>query len=441
MKYKYLKLITITLAGIIAALSIYLLTQQYQKREDNFSDYKTGVSYPTNPITLQMWLPSDEKHNFESTIDEFRKIHPSVTFDIKYFDVANYQNKLIEASNTTTLPDLFVFRDDGLPLYKKNIAPAPESVFTKDQFDNTFCKFANQQLLENNNIFGAPLGLATLGIIYNKQKFEEADIQNSPDTWDSFVEENNKLRKKDGENLFASGVALGTSSIRNYNDIISILMMQNGAIMTDLPPTKATFQIPQANGYSSSSKALAFYASFAQPTKQNYSWSDALGSSISAFSDNKTGLIIDYPMTIKQIKASNKEIKTEFGGLPQINTNQPINYGILLTGGVAKNSKYSEIAWDFWGFATSKTAQRDFSIKSYWPASRKDLIKEQLNDKDLDIFAKQSESATSWYKGVNYQVNNELKVMLNEYLRGLDVQISVNNAASKITKEIQTSNK
>ncbi len=440
MKYKYLKLLAVVMAGAIVAMAIYLITAQYQIKKDSFTDYKTGVTYPTSPITLKLWLPTDEKNNLDSTIDEFRKIHPSVTFETEYIDTASYQAKLLDATKTSTLPDLFVYRNDGLPLYKSALATAPESIFTIKQYSDTFSPFASQQLVSNNSIYGAPLGLATLGMIYNKDRFSQASITTPPTTWDEFQKTNDALRKKDGQNLYSSGVALGTSAIRNYPDIISVLMMQNGASMTNDPPTQATFQLQQSDGYQPSAKAVAFYASFAQPTKQNYSWSDNLGSSINALSQNKTALIVDYPMAAKQVATLNSNMQLGFAPLPQTNPSSPVNYGVILSGGVGKNTQYSEIAWDFWGFATSKTAQRQFSIQSFWPASRKDLIKEQLNDKDLNSFAKQSVTAKSWYKGVNYAVNADFVDMLNSYLLGLDAQTAVNNTAVKVTVEIQKSN-
>lgn len=440
MKYRLLKIIAIVLAAAIVALAIFYFTQQYQNREDNYSDYKTGVTYPTSPVNLSMWMPADEKGSIESVIEEFKKIHPSVTINVEYFDTSAYQGKLLESAQNQTLPDIFVFRNDGLPLYKKNLTPAPNTVFTKDQYTKTFAKFASQQLVSGDSILAAPLGIATLGLVYNQQRFNQANISNPPRSWTEFESTNNSLRKKEGENLFDSGVALGTAGVRNYPDIISVLMMQNGAVMTNQPPTMATFQLPQADGYQSAAKALAYYASFSQPNKQNYSWSDSLGSSLSALAQNKTALVIDYPMAAKQIASLNSNMQISFASLPQTNPSSPINYGVVLAGGVSNVSKNSEIAWDFLGFATSKTAQRQFSLQSLWPASRLDLIKEQQNDKDLSVFANQINSAQSWYKGINYAVNADFASMLNSYLLGLDAQTAVNNTATQTSAEIQKSN-
>lgn len=438
MKNRALTIIAILLGAFIVGAVIYLVTQR--TAQEQIGSYQTGVAYPTGPISLSLWLPIDEKDNLEPIIAEYNKIHPNVSIVVEYSDNTQYQTKLLNAISTNTAPDMFVYRGNGLPLYKKAISPAPDSVMGVKDFGNTFAEFSTKQLISNNSVYGIPLGIATLAQIYNTQRFSDANISQASKDWNEFVSNNTKIRKLDGTNLVNSGVALGTPAIRNYPDIISILMIQNGATMTNQPPTQATFDQPISGGYYPAAKSLAFYTSFAQPNKQNYSWNDSLGDSTNALATNKTALIIDYPMAIKQIRKTSPSLGIAAASLPQTNPDVPINYGVTLAGSVSTNSKLSEIAWDFWGFATTKPAQTIYSQNSMWPASRKDLIEDQKNDKDLSVFAKQISTATDWYKGYNYQTNAELTAMLGYYLSGLDPQITVKNAATNITKSIQLSN-
>lgn len=439
MRNKYLKLSALILASAALFFAVYIITQK--NPQQSIGNYKTSVVYPTTPITMSLWLPSDEADGLNYIVDQYQQIHPNVTVRAEVIDSASYQAKLVRAITDNNLPDLFVFRDDGLAAYKTNLAPAPTQVFSVDAYNSTFISFGTKQLVSGNVISGAPLGIATLGLIYNQSRFGQASISSPPKTWVDFNNTNDKLRQKSGENLYQSGVALGTATIHSYPDIISVLMMQNGATMTDQPPTKATFEQPDATGYYSSAKAVSYYASFAQPSKSNYSWSDSLGDSISAFAQNKTALIVDYPMSAKLAYKQNPSLSVGLASLPQTNTASPINYGTLLVGGVSKNSKNVDIAWDFWGFATSKEVQKQFSLKNYWPPSRKDLNSEQLNDNVLSPFIKQSSTATDWFKGINYDTNNALREMMNNYLTGLDSQIVVNNASTKVTGSIQQANK
>lgn len=440
MKNKYLKIAAIILGTVVLIVAIFLFTQRAQISEDAASTYKANVTYPTSPLTLTLWMPSEEKGNLEEVIAEYKKIHPNMNVQVDYIESSAYQARLLQASSNQTLPDLFVFRNDGLPLYLKNLQPAPNSVFTAEQYNQTFADFATKKLVSGNTIYGAPLGLATLGLVYNKDRLNQANATTLPTTWQEFEKTNDALRKKEGQNLFVSGVALGTANIRNYPDIISALMMQNGATMTNQPPTQATFSTADSSGYPAAAKAVEFCASFAQPARQNYSWSDSLGGSIEALASSKTAMIVDYSMGARQAQKQNGNINIGMAALPQTNVNSPLNYGNILTGGVAKTSKNAEIAWDFWGFSTSKEMQKKFSLVSFWPASRKDLIKEQLNDQDLAPFARQSSSAADWYKGINYATNADFREMLNNYFAGLDSKIVVNNANTKVTGQIQASN-
>lgn len=438
MRNRYIKLLALIISSIALFFAIYIITQK--PYNTNLSDYKTSVVYPTTPVSLSLWLPSDEKGNLDFIVDQYQNVHPNVKVSIEYVDINNYQARVLQAIAENKLPDLLVFRDDSLPLYKNSLQSAPTSVYTPDQFSSTFADFATKQLVVGNTIYGAPLGIATLGLIYNQNRFDQAKITSPPTNWVEFDTVNDKLRQKTDQTLFESGVAFGSPNIHSYPDIISVLMMQNGATMTNQPPTKATFEQPDSTGYYSGAKALAYYASFAQADKANYSWSDSLGDSVSALAQNKTAAIIDYPMAAKTVADQNPTLPIRFSTLPQTNSNKAINYGTFLIGSVSKTTKTPNIAWDFWGFTTTKQAQRDFSTKSYWPASRKDLVSEQTSNNILSPFAKQISTAQDWYKGLNLVTNANLREMLNSYLSGLDSQVVVNNASTKVTSSIEQAN-
>ncbi len=439
MKHRYLKLTALILGGLIVATLIYVLTQSSGLFTSPSIEYQSKVVYPTSPITLSYWLPSDESGNLDAVLANYKRLHPNVTVNITYIDPANYQAKVLQAQAASTLPDMFGFRNDGLPLYQKSLQPAPESVITAEQFNQTFADFASKSLVSSKNIYGMPFGIATLGLFYNTDAFKKANISSPPSTWQEFDKANSSVRNKQGQTLYSSGTALGTAAVHSYPDIISMFMMQNGAVMTNSPPTKATFQLADSTGYSSGSKALEYYASFAQPSKENYTWSDALGSSVTAFANGKTQMMIDYPMVAKTLRKQNTNLPFTMVALPQTNPKTPLNYGVIFTQGVSKTSKNSEIAWDFLGFATSKNQQLLYSQASLWPAARRDLIAQQYNNKDLAPFARQIATASDWYRGINYATNNNLREMVNNYLAGYDSKIATNLAAAAVTLEIQKS--
>jgi multiple sugar transport system substrate-binding protein len=440
MKHRYLKLAALILGGLAVVIIIYVLTQSNGLLAGIAPDYQSSVQYPTTPLTLTYWLPSDEAGYLDEVVANYKKVHPNVTVDIHYIDTASYQTQVLQAQVAGTLPDIFGFRDDGLPLYKKSLATAPSSVITSSQFGQTFADFATKKLVEGNTVYGIPFGIGTLGLIYNTDSFKKAGVKDVPTTWQQFDAVNKQLTNKQTTNLYSSGAALGTATVHNYADIISMFMMQNGATMTNTPPTKATFELADSTGYASGSKALEYYASFGQPAKTNYTWSDSLGGSVAAFAGGKTQMIIDYSTTARSITKQNPSLKFAMAALPQTNPNNPLNYGVVFTQGVSKTSKNTEIAWDFLGFASSKKQQQLYSQASLWPAARKDLIAAQTNDKDLAPFAKQIATANDWYRGINYATNADLRDMLVNYLSGYDSKIAVNLASAAVTAEITKSN-
>jgi len=84
-------------------------------------------------------------------------------------------------------------------------------------------------------IYGLPLTVDTLVMYYNKDLLNSAGIPEPPNNWKTFQESMRKLVKLDREgNILVSGAAIGTgANVERAGDILSLLMMQNGAKMTD----------------------------------------------------------------------------------------------------------------------------------------------------------------------------------------------------------------
>lgn len=432
----FITLVVILGLGLIGFLiGSYFLTPKPKPTAP--SGYSPKVSYPNGPIKLTYWRTVDGKDVFRPILAKWQLYHENVKVEIVDIPYAEYDNKLSQAAKTNTLPDMFMVRSDWLARYKNNITPSPEAVFSLEDYKKTFAQVVASDLIVNDRIMAVSYGVPTLGLYYNADLFSKAGIQGPPQNWQELVDANAKLAKKSGDGLLSSGIALGTARVANASSIMPLLMMQNGAVMTNSPPTEATFQKPTSDNYPSSSKALDFYTSFAKPSKSTFSWSDGFGDSTQAFIGSKTAMIIDYPYRYLYIKSQAPNLNFKMAKIPQLNSNSPVNYTEYWAEAVSNTTRYPEVAWDFYNFMTSYEIMNLYSVPTMKPASRLDLAADQSKDSLIGPFAAQVASAQNYYKGNNYTSDAAILEMINNALAGFDPAIAVRTASDKVTASIK----
>ncbi len=398
--------------------------------------YKPKASYPNGPIKLSYWRTADGSEVFKPILERWNAIHPSVAIEVVNIPLAEYDKRLADALSSGNMPDMFMLRSDWLPRYKAIIKPSPQAIFTVDDYKKTFASILVKDLTDDEDVLAVSYGVPTLGLFYNTDKFASAGITSPPADWPALLDANSKLALKASNGLIRSGIALGTEKISNASSIMALLMMQNGAVMTDTPPTKATFELPTGPGYPSSAKALDFYTSFAKPGKSSYSWNDGFGDSTQAFALGKTAMMIDYPYRYLQLTKQAPNLKFKMAKVPQVNGDYPVNYSEYWAEAVSKTSGYSDIAWDFYNFATSYEIMNLYSAPTMKPASRLDLAKAQGQDSIIGPFAEQVASAQGYYKGNGATTDVAFISMISTALSGFDSAIAVRIASERVTESI-----
>ncbi len=403
------------------------------------ADSTSRVVYDDKPVRLTYWRTWQEAAMIQPIVDEFQKLHPNVAIEIRDIDLGSYDTELTRAAQTGNLPDIFSVQNDWLPRYVEYTTPAPETVYTEKVYKDTFVDVAQEELLYNGKIHGVTLGVSTLGLYYNQEIFRQAGLE-PPQNWEQFVEVSRKLTQKNGATITRSGAALGTSNVHQAADIQAALILQNGAKLTDSPPTRSLIAQPSSDGYAAGAKALDFYASFARPSLQNYAFSDALGYTVEAFAKGQVAMMINYPFKEPELnnykRTVNPGLDYRTAKLPQIAGEKEVNFAQFWAEAVNKNSLHSEIAWDFIRFAATKDNQRTYNKASYRPTSRKDLITEQKGDEYLGAFVSQLGTAQTFYRGndketIGYFYNTNVSI-----LSGLDAQLAAKNLERKVTEVV-----
>ncbi len=405
-------------------------------------------STPAYKIDLEIWGVFDSSDTLEKLTSAYRQINPYIG-DIKYrkFTVDSYKSDLVNALASGQGPDIFWINNAWGPSFKDKIEPAPDWMLGEKEFRDNFVDVAANDFIIDKKIYAVPLSVDSLALYYNKDIFNAAGITRPPGTWEEFNDDVQKITKIDqSDNIVQAGAAMGTAyNINRSTDILSLLMMQNGAQMTSANNLDAVFDKPiDAGGRSvrAGENALEFYTQFAKRNSSVYTWNSRMHYSIDAFYEGTAAMMINYSWQYSTIKSKNSKLNFGIANVPQLSLGNPINYANYWGLSVAKNKvltdalransaqnglndgNYSKLrtheAWQFLRYLTLKTngsitlyngisgtnaafAVKDNPAETYMnetekPAARKDLIEKQKRDPILGPFAYGNLIARSWYE-------------------------------------------
>lgn len=453
-----------------------------------------GSSAPPKPVTLQYWRIQDDAADLDSAIDAYKKLHPNVNVVVTTQREQDYDRTLLEAFAQNKGPDLFSIPNVWLGEWKAKLLAMPkettvatQQVNAKQQvvtvkqkqptmsvldFTNRYVEGVTKDLITQYvekpgaapvpQIIGLPLSADTLALFYNRDMLKRGNIEKPPITWQDLQDDAVKLTvfdtPTDATNTNApaqnfgnegpkaikqSGAALGLGkNVMNNVDILSALMWQNGAMMSDESGyayfanyTPATSEKANPPGV----EALIFYQSFAIPGSTNYSWNAQMPQSLDAFIAGKTAFYFGYPNDIGIIRDRAAKIDFGIAPLPQIDTGNPVNVLRYPVEVVSKKTEHPDEAWDFLQFIASQDQVGPFLTAAKRPTSLRALIGSQLNDPDIGPFAGQVLTGKSWYKGSDYgKVEAAFTEMIETYptYQHPEYLPIVNNAVNEVNQTI-----
>lgn len=369
--------------------------------EDNGSTATTG-----GEIELNWWRLWDSQDTFEPQIKAYEKAYPNITINYRKLTYAEYEEEVVGALASGKGPDIWSIHNTWLPKHIDKLSPMPEDVMRPDVYKETFVDVVPYNMTgPEGGIYGIPLSVDTLGLYYNKDYFNTAGISTPPENWNDFKENVKRLTQVDNfGNITQAGAAMGTANnINRAPDILYLLMLQNGTQMTNDKNTKATFDAKASTSdgetFMPGLDALIFYTDFANPKKTIYTWNPTMHNSVDAFIEENVAMMFSYSYQDEIIKSKAPRLNYGISYMPQIEgTSKEINYANYWSEVVSSTSPYQEQAWDFLAFLAKKENVQSYTELTGRPASRRDVIEEQLQDPVLKFFAKQALTAQSWYQ-------------------------------------------
>lgn len=381
----------------------------------------------TKKSTITVWTMQGTEDAIKQVADIYTQKHRGQKVTIVAVPAQIYEFNALYAlasqkgSKQFPVPDVWIMPNDWIALHQSKLVAAPKGALSdafgayetkrdkgvaspspaKSGRDNAtiikedFPPVVANDVVRNNDVYGVPLALDTLALIYDKTK-----IATPPKTWQDMVTTTKQLTARNGDTVTRSVVAMGDPAVAYFPDILSTLMLQNGAQMVDEASQTATFNIAKTGATAPGTNALSYYTSFAQPGKETYTWQKSMGDSIDALKSGKTLQAFGY-MTDAQVLGVNASSKYAVAPLPQLNSNQPITYGRYLAATVTKQASEPDKAKAAWQFvslwANSDVSERYAASAGLVPA-RTNVADFVTPPAGMQSFYAQAKHATNWQK-------------------------------------------
>lgn len=425
------------------------------------------------PVTLEVWRVFDDSDTFRELITDYRKAHPNVRINYKKLRFDEYQDELLRAFAEDRGPDIFSVQNTWMKGYLPLIEPMPDTLkiayqetqgtikketvvvlrneptismrslndkFVQVVSDDVVYPATDEDGTTKNRVHGLPLSVDTLALFYNKDILDAAGIPQPPASWEDFQRDVVELTKYNATGSIAqSGAAFGTgANVDRSADIISLLMMQSGAQMTDARG-RATFGTPFAGErVSPAGNALRFYTDFANPTKESYAWDSSFTNSMDAFAAGQTAFFIGYSYHVPLIEARAQKLNFAVAPIPQLSDSQSINYANYWIETVSKKTEHRDWAWDFVQFSADKDNVESYLNAAKKPTALRSLILDQLDDEDLAVFADQVLTAQDWYNGSDAVVaEGIIEKMIDDVVKGtLTVEEALSIAQQQVNQTL-----
>ncbi len=430
-----------------------------------------GSAASVEEIELNYWRVYDNEEAFEEIIKAYETLHPNVKINYRRLRSDEYEDELIRAIAEGKGPDIFSVHNTKIGEFESLMLPLPPSVrvayletkgtlrketvlvervqatLSQKALSERYVDVVLSDVLRSYRpdpevdpqlrVFGLPLSVDTLVMLYNKDLTNAAGVSTVPTTWDEFQEAVRKLTVYgDDGTISQSGGAIGTTgNVERSSDIVSLLMMQNGVQMTDSRGRVSFHEVPRGTprGIFPGIDAVRFYTDFANPVKDVYTWNETFPSSFEAFANGQTAFFFGYSYHLPLLKAASPQLNIAVAKVPQIAGGKQVNFANYWVEAVSRTSKYSDYAWDFVQFAASAENVDSFLSEAQKPTALRALMNTQLNDPELGPFVEQLLTSESWYKGNDTEAAEAgLNALAEEILAGVDADEAIQKAANAV---------
>ncbi len=387
---------------------------------------------------LTVWGAFDDAQTMEPLLQAFEKSQKKTRATVEYKKISpsgNYEEILRTQLAESRGPDILALHVSWLPRWAGALLPAPPELVPVRAVKEEFVDTVGSDVILGGRVYGLPLFVDSLALYYNRDLLSAAGFGQPPKTWSDVhevVRRTTKFNPVEAGQIDRHGIALGTG--RNVNrspDLLSVLMLQNGAAMVDENGAIVFGRDEHAQ------EALRFLTDFANPTKDTYTWSLASDYSIDAFAEGEAAMMVNYSYHRPTIRLKNPRLNVAVAPLPQVEgakEEDRLTYAGYWVFAVSKQTANPQAAWEFVKFLTSAEPADTYLTQSGYPPARNDLVDALKDDPDIGVFAEQALIARTWPQPDNRVVDRLFTEILDDVVAGRD---TVEDALRKAAEQIQ----
>ncbi len=355
------------------------------------------------PLTLEYWGLWEPASVVQPVFDSYRSQREFVSVDYQVRDPRQHFETVRARLTTADPPDIVRVHATWVPYLAANLEPLPSDVMDVNTFTNSFYPVIAKDLVIDGKVYGVPLGIEGLALVYNENLFRQAGLTQPPSDWDTFREYAARLtRKNDAGQVIQGGAGMGFSNqIEYFTDILGLMFAQNGVTFSDETGAVRFHNSLSPRGDNLGADALRFYAKFGS-SEQSYnpSWEN----STQAFIEGRVAMIFVPSYRLNDILARRPNFTVKVAPVPQfaIRESEGKNWASYWVEVVPKNGQRPKEAWRLLTYMMGKdqlvqlyrnaSEVRGFGV----PYPRPDLADTLSLDQRVSPYMQQLPTATSW---------------------------------------------
>ena len=367
-----------------------------------FSGFFSSREEGAESAQLILWgtLPSRQLDIFLAEFNKEKLVPP-----IRYveFTADNFDQALVEALAESRGPDLILLPHDLLLRHQAKIAPVLYSSLPQRTFEDSFIDQA-KIFSGVDGILGFPLFVDPIVLYWNKDLFTNAELLQSPSSWEQVMGVIRRLTKVDGAgNIIQSAIGLGTfQNVAHAKDILSLLLLQSGEEIVYRDSQNRKFSgilgVRRDGNQSGAEASLRFFTEFSNPTKPDtYTWNSALRLSRTMFTDGDLAMYLGPWSEHRLILERNPHLNFDVAVVPQReNGLTRTTYGKLFVVAPLKSSPNNAVAIS----ASATLAKAPYASKlseiAGLPPARRDLLENGTDDPDQVIAYRSAILSRGW---------------------------------------------
>jgi len=362
-----------------------------------FSVYK-GSSEARADIVVWGPVPETQFNQLVSTAGLNTKL---LMYNYVEKSEATLEKDFTEALATGSGPDLIILPSSLVYKDRNKLLEIPYTSISKGDYQNTFID-EGDLFLSQNGIYALPFEVDPMVLYWNKSSFASAGLAKPIAYWDEIYAASNSLTVKDAAgNITKSVIALGeTKNIPHAKDILSLLMLQAGAHITELLNDiglQATLSSSQNLPVNPAGAAVDFYTQFSDPQKPFYSWNRSLLPAQSSFLVGDSAMYLGFASEYKTLKAKSPTLNIGIASVPQSRTSAGnVTYGKLYGIAISRQSKNVSAALSAALGLISNASQSALTGISGLPSVRRDLLSARQTDPALQVFSTAAIQSKGW---------------------------------------------